>query len=172
MELVLNIPMLANHRDEGRRRPYEACNIDAVITGNDSARIGRTNGFHDNDRLQIRPFRKLRDGFEVCYDPDSSPYGTAMRVIEGIKEVLGGAPRQLVLDVRMKVLLDSLIGLFVIALQRQEVVAFLSSDLTCDGRLAAHGIHGHNTPFDGEQLSEFWNRGDLIRLAVMLQLAH
>jgi hypothetical protein len=46
--------------------------------------------------LQIRPFRKLRDGFEVCYDPDSSPYGTAMRVIEGIKEVLGGAPRQLV----------------------------------------------------------------------------
>jgi hypothetical protein len=31
-------------------------------------------------------------------------------------------------------------------------LAFLSSDLTCDGRLAAHGIHGHNTPFDGEQL--------------------
>jgi len=89
---------------------------------------------------------------EVCYDPDSSPYGTAMRVIEGIKEVLGGAPRQLVLDVRMKVLLDSLLGLFVIALQRQEVVAFLSPDLTCDGRLAAHGIHGHNTPFEGEQL--------------------
>ena len=111
MELVLTIPVLANHRDEGRRRPYEACNIAAVSTGNDSARIGRTNGFHDNDRLQIRPFRKLRDGFEVCYDPASSPYGTAMRVIEGIKEVLGGAPRQRVLDVRMKVLLDSLIGL-------------------------------------------------------------
>src|SRR5439155_2469936 len=83
-----------------------------------------------------------------------------------------GAPRQLVLDVRMKVLLDSLIGLFVIALQRQEVVAFLGSDLTCDGRLAAHGIHGHHTPFEGEQLEEFWNRGDRIRLAVRLQLAH
>jgi hypothetical protein len=39
MELILNIPMLANHRHEDRRRPDEARYVDAVVTGDGSPRI-------------------------------------------------------------------------------------------------------------------------------------
>jgi hypothetical protein len=72
-----------------------------------------------------------------------------MRVIEGIKEVLGRAPSQLVFDVLMKVLFDRSVGLFVVALQGQEIVATLVPNLRSDGRLTAHRIDGHNTTFDG-----------------------
>jgi hypothetical protein len=75
-----------------------------------------------------------------------------VRVIAGIKEMLGGAPCQLVFDVLMKVLFDRSVGLCVIAFQCQEVVAALVLALARDGRLAAHGINGHNTAFDSEQL--------------------
>ena len=95
-----------------------------------------------------------------------------MRVIEGIKEILGSAPGQLVLDVLMKVLFDSGIGLFVIALQCQEIVAALGLDLVRDGRLTSHRIDSHNTAFDGEQLQEFRNSGDLIGLRIRFDLAH
>jgi hypothetical protein len=50
----------------------------------------------------------------------------------------------------MKVPSDSIVGLFVITLQCQEVVASLRLDLARDGRLAAHRINSHNTAFDGE----------------------
>ena len=92
MQLILNIPVLAYHRYEDRRRPYEARNVDAIITGNSSARVGCPNRFDDNHRLKIRPFRQFRKGSEVRYSPDTSPHCAAVRVIEGIKEILGGPP--------------------------------------------------------------------------------
>src|SRR5437016_2369521 len=55
MKFILNIPMLANHRDEDSGRPYEARNVDAIVSGNGSARVGRTNRFDDNHRLEARP---------------------------------------------------------------------------------------------------------------------
>src|SRR5437870_6829399 len=128
MQLILTIPMLANHRHEDRRRPYEARNVDAIIAGNGSARGGGPNRFDDNHRLESRPFRQFRKGCEGGDGPDAPPHGTAVRVIEGIKEILAGAPGQVRFDVRMAVLFDSLIGLFVIALQGQEVVTFLGPD--------------------------------------------
>jgi hypothetical protein len=73
-----------------------------------------------------------------------------MGVIEGIREILAGAPRQLVFNVRMKVLFDSLIGLVVIALQGQEIVATLLSYLGSNGGLTTHGINRHDTACDGE----------------------
>src|SRR5919202_2304884 len=154
MELILDVPMLANHRDEGCGRSYEARNIETIITGDWGTSIGRTTSFHDNYRLQIRPFRELRDGCEVCYDPDSSSYGAAMGIIEGIKEILGGAPGELMFDVLMEVPFGRRIGFFVIAFQGQEIVTALRPDLTSDGGLTAHRINGHNTAFDGEQLEE------------------
>ena len=115
--------------------------------------MGGPHRFDDNHRLEIRPFRQCRKGSEIRYRPDTSPHGAAVRVIEGIKEILAGAPGQVMFDVRMEVLFDCLIGLFVITLQGQEVVAFLGPDLPSDGRLAAHGIDRHKTAFDSEQLS-------------------
>src|SRR5687768_11304096 len=86
--------------------------------------------------------------------------------------MLGSAPREIVRDVLMKVLGDRSVGLFVIVLQRQEVIASLVQDLCRNLRLASHGINGHNTAVDGQQLQESWNRCDLIRFAVRLQLAN
>src|ERR671932_854908 len=116
MQLVLNVPMLAYHGDEGSSRPYDTRNVDAVVTGDSGPSIGSTDRFDDNSRLQIRPLRELRDRFEVCYGPDSSSYGAAMRVIEGIKEILGGAPGHLVFHVLMEVLFDGTVRFFVVGL--------------------------------------------------------
>ena len=149
MELILDVPMLANHRDEGGGRAADAGNIDTIITGDWCTSIGRTNSFHDNHRLQIRPLRELRDGCKVWYGPYSSSYGAAMGIIEGIKEILGGAPGELMFDVLMEVPFDSRIGFFVIALQGQEIVPTLRPDLASDGGLTAHRINGNNTAFDG-----------------------
>src|SRR5262245_32763123 len=52
-------------------------------------------------------------------------------------------------NVLMKVLCDRSIGLCVVALQGQEIVAPLVPNLLRDGRLTAHRIDGHNTTFDG-----------------------
>ena len=86
--------------------------------------------------------------------------------------MLGIAPREIVLDVLMNVLGDRSVGLFVMVLQRQEVIASLVQDLCRHRGLASHGINGHHTAVDGQQLPKSWNRGDLIRLAVRLQLAN
>src|SRR5215813_8044782 len=69
--------------------------------------------------------------------------------VERIKEVLGIAPRDIVLNVLMKVLFDRRVGLFVIALQGQEIVATLVLNLLRDGCLTAHRINRDNTTFDG-----------------------
>jgi hypothetical protein len=72
-----------------------------------------------------------------------------VRIIEGIKEVLGRTPVQLVFNVLMKVLFNLSIDLFVIVFQGQESVATLVPSLLSDGRLTAHRIDGHHTTFDG-----------------------
>ena len=149
MQLILDIPMLADHRDEGRRRPDQARNIEAVVTGDRRVLVRHPNRFHDNDRLEARPFRSLWEDCKVCHGPDPPSHCAAVRVIEGIKEMLGGAPGQLMLDVLMKGLFDCDIRLFVIGFQGQEVVAALGAYLACDSRLAAHSIDGHKTAFDG-----------------------
>src|SRR5919199_533459 len=112
--------MLASHGDKGGGRPYDTRNVDAVVTGDRGPGIGSTNRFDNNRRLQIRPFRELRKGFEVCYGPYSASYGAAMRVIEGIKEILGGAPGHLGFNVLMEVLFDSMVRFFVVGLQGYE----------------------------------------------------
>jgi hypothetical protein len=106
--------MLAYHGDEGGGRPYETRNVDAVVTGDSGPGIGSPDRFDNNRRLQIRPFRELREGCEVCYGPYSASYGAAMRVIEGIKEILGSAPGHLVFNVLMEVLFDSTVRFFVV----------------------------------------------------------
>ena len=55
----------------------------------------------------------------------------------------------IVLNVLMKVLCDRRVGLFVIALQGQEIVATLVPDVLRDGCLTAHRIDGDNTALEG-----------------------
>jgi hypothetical protein len=59
-------------------------------------------------------------------------------------------PSEMRFNVLMQMLGDRSIGLFVMTLQCQAIVAALVPNLASDGRLAAHGIDRHNTPFDGE----------------------
>src|SRR2546430_2740679 len=60
MQLILNIPMLTNHRDEVTGRSDEARNVDPVVTGNGRTWVSGTNRFDDNHRLEVRPFRQRR----------------------------------------------------------------------------------------------------------------
>ena len=149
MQFLLNIPMLAYHRDKGGGRARQTGNVEAVVARDRGVLMGHPNRFYSNHGLQTRPFRQFRKGGEVGDGPDSPPYGPAVRVIEGIKEVLGRAPGQLVFDVLMQVLFDRRIGLFVIALQGQEIVATLVPDVLRDGCLTAHRIDGDNTALEG-----------------------
>jgi len=149
MELILDIPMLANHRDKSVCRPPKAGNIEAVVTRNGRVLVRHPNRFHGNHRLKAWPFLQRRQGLHVRHRPDSSPHAPSMGIVECIKEISRGAPSQLMLDMVMKVLFDRRICLFVIGLQRQEVVATLDADLASDSRLAAHRINRHNTAFDG-----------------------
>ena len=57
MELMLDIPMLADHRDEGRSRPYQAGQVAAVVTGDRRVLVRHPNRFHNHDRLEARPLR-------------------------------------------------------------------------------------------------------------------
>src|SRR6266545_1033269 len=149
MEFIFDIPMLTNHGDEGRGRPHQTGNIKALVTGDGRVLVRHPNRFYGDHRLEAWPFHQLREGCQVGDSPDSPPYSTAVRVIESIKEILDSAPGQLGFDVLMEVLFDLSIGLFVITLQRQEIVTALALDLARDGRLASHRINGHNTPFNG-----------------------
>jgi hypothetical protein len=76
------------------------------------------------------------------------------------------------LDVLMKVLGDGRVGLFVILLQCQEIVASRVQELCGNLGLAAHGINGHNTAVDRQSLQESRNRRHLIGLPVCLELAN
>ena len=107
MQLVLNVPMLTNHTDEGGGRSPQTGNVDAVVTRDRRPLMRHPNRFDDNHRVETRPFRQLRQGKQVSDRPDPSPYCAAVRVIEGIKEILGGAPGHRVLNVLMAVLVDS-----------------------------------------------------------------
>src|SRR5215813_6785936 len=79
---------------------------------------------------------------QVRHRPDSSAHTSSVRVVKHIKEIVRIAPREIVLDLLMKVLGNSCIGLFVIVLECQEVVAALVQDLRSNGRLTAHRING------------------------------
>ena len=132
MSLILDIPRLAKHRDTSVRRPHEAGNREAVVTGDGRLLVRRTHRFHGNHRLETRPFRQLRKGWDVCYGPNPSPHRAAVCVIAGIKEMLGVTLGQMVFDGLMKVLCDRRVGLFGVALQVQEIVASLVQDLVSD----------------------------------------
>jgi hypothetical protein len=119
--------MLASHRDKSVRRPPKAGNIEAVVTRDGRVLVRHPNRFHGNHGLQTRPSCRFRKGCEVGDGPDPPPHRAAVRVIEGIKEILDGAPVQMVFDVLMKVLFDCRIRLFVTLL--------LDSRVLCDQQL-------------------------------------
>ena len=116
MQLVLNIPMLADHARKDVSRPHQTGHREAVVTRDGGLRVGHPHRFHSNHRLQAWPFLQRRQGLHVRHRPDSSPHAPSMGVVERIKEVVDIAPRQMVLDLLMKGRLDSCIGLFVIVL--------------------------------------------------------
>ena len=92
--------------------------------------------------------------------------------VEGIEEGVLISQAEVVLDVVMEVTGDGTAGVFVIALERDEIIALLVEDLPDDGSLASHGAGRHDATLDGQELQEFRNGGDFIGLAVCLELAH
>ena len=115
-QLILDIPMLADHHDEGGSRPHHAGKIEAVVTRNWRLLVGHPNGFHSNHRLEARPFRQCRQGLYVRHCPDASAHAPAVGIVEGIKEIVRITSREIMLNMLMKVRFDSRVGLFVIAL--------------------------------------------------------
>jgi len=66
MQRIVDIPMLANHRDEGRRRPYQTGKVEAVVTRDRRVLVRHPHRFHDHDGLEAGPFRSLWEGCKVC----------------------------------------------------------------------------------------------------------
>src|SRR5499427_10883982 len=106
MQLILDMPMLANHHGKSVSGPHQTRQVEAVVTRDGRVLVRRSNRFYGNDRLETGPFCQRWERGEVCHRPDSSPHQTAVRVVERIKEVLGIAPRDIVLKVLMQVLFD------------------------------------------------------------------
>src|SRR5215467_5480724 len=104
MQLVLNIPMLADHARKDVSRPYQTGNIEAVVTRDGGLLVGHPNRFHGNHRLKSWPFLQRWQGLHGRHRPDSSPHAPSMGIVERIKEVVCIAPRQIVLDLLMKAL--------------------------------------------------------------------
>ena len=98
MELILDMPMLANHRNEVGSRPYQASKVDMVVTRHRGLLVGHPNRFDDHHGFEVRPFGEHRECFKVCYDPDSAAYTPSVGVVKGIKEIVRIAPGQIVLD--------------------------------------------------------------------------
>jgi hypothetical protein len=172
VELILDIPMLPNHRDEGRGGPHETGEVEAIVTRDRGLLVSHPDSFHRNHRLEAWPFLQRRQRLQVRHHPDASAHAPAVSVVERIKEIGRIAPREIVLDLRMKVLGNSCRGLFVIVLACQEVVATLVQDLRRNGRLTAHRIDGDNAAFDRSQVEQFWYGCDLIGLLLRFELAY
>src|SRR6516164_2255542 len=111
MQLMLDMPMLANHRGKRVRGPPQTRQGEAVVTRDGRVLVRRSQRFHGNARLEARPFGKRWERGKVCHRPESSPHQTAVRVVERLKEVVGIAPRDMVLKVLMKGLVDRRVGL-------------------------------------------------------------
>jgi hypothetical protein len=116
MQLILDMPMLANHPAIRVSGPHQTRPVEAVVTRDGRVLVRRPHRFHGNDRLEAGPLCKRWERGEGCHRPDSSPHQTSVRVVERVKEVLGIAPREIVLNVVMKVLCDRSVDLLVIAL--------------------------------------------------------
>jgi hypothetical protein len=149
MELILDIPMLTNHGDEGRGRPWQTGKVEAVVTRDRRLLVGHPNGFHGNHCLEAWPFLQRRQGLQVRHYPDASAHAPSVGIVECIKEIVRIAPREIVLDLLLKVRFDGCIGFFVILLSCQEVVTSLVPDLPRNGGLTAHRIDRNDTAFDG-----------------------
>src|SRR5262249_4223074 len=108
---MLNVPMLAHHTYKCRGRPDETGNVDAIVTRAGGITVGHPHGFDDNHGVEVRPFGAFRARWEVGEGPNSSAYRATVRVIKGIKAMLGRAPRSLVFNVRMNVPLNHSGGL-------------------------------------------------------------
>ena len=78
MQFIVNIPMLANHRDEGGSRARQTGNVETVVTRDWRLLMRHPNRFHGNHCSEARPFRQLRERGQVCAGPDSPPYGPAV----------------------------------------------------------------------------------------------
>src|SRR5919108_4343760 len=71
MELILNIPMLANHGDEGGGRSHQTRNVDAIVTRDRRLLMRYPNRFDDNHGLEPRPVCQLRQGSNVRGYPET-----------------------------------------------------------------------------------------------------
>jgi hypothetical protein len=172
MELVLNVPMLADHGGAGGSRSYQTGKGEAVVTGDRRVLVRPPNRFHDHDRLEAWPLCPRRQGLHICHCPNSSTHATSVGVVKRIKAMVRMAPRQVMFDVLMQVLVDLRGGLCMVPFQGSKIVAALVLHLARNGRLTAHGVDGHDTALDRQQLEEVGNGRDRIGLILGLSLAH
>ena len=110
MQLVFDIPMLADHRDEGGGRPYHAGKIEVVVTRDRGLLVGYPNSFHRNHCLEAWPFLQCRQRLQVWHDPDAAAHTASVGVVECIKDIGRITPREMVRHLRMTVRCDGSIG--------------------------------------------------------------
>ena len=166
MELMLDMPMLAHHRDEGGGRPHQTRQVDTVGTRHRGLLVGHPHCFDDHYGLEGRPCGESRERFTVCHDPDSSAYTPSVGVVEGIKAMGRIAPRAMVLELLMNVRFEGCLGLCMGVLSCQQVVTSWSPDVLGHGRLTAHRIPGDHAACDGEPWEECRNGRHRMRFGV------
>ena len=142
--------MLATHWDKRVCRPHQTSNRETVLPGDRRVLMGGTHRFDGTHRLAVRPFRPLREVSQVRDRPHPSPDEAPRGVVAGSAAMRWMTPSEMGFDVLMQMLCDRGVGLFGVALQGQELVAALVPALASAGRLTAHSLDRHPTPFDSE----------------------
>src|SRR5262245_45981782 len=94
MELLLDIPMLTNHGNAGRGRPYQTGQGEAVGTRAWGLLVSHTDGFHGNHRWASWPLLPRRQGLEVRHPPDASAHAPSVGGVERIIACAAGSGRR------------------------------------------------------------------------------
>jgi len=145
MELVLNPPVFTHGLGKLRGLGREAAQIEALLDGGLPSQGAR--GLHHPDTAQSWPRRRLQLGIQVSTDPRTPRLHPPMPLL-GLVMIRALAAVGVGLGSRDKKALDRLLQRRLIALEGQDIVGPLLHNLLGNGALTAHGVNGHNTPFE------------------------
>lgn len=123
VQLVLNMPVLTNQGCEVCCTSSQTGQAEAIGAGDLGAAVRRPNRFNRNDRSDAGPLLQFSNADKVAQDPEASSNSSPVGEVKGIEEGILIAPAEAVLDVVMKVAADGTVGPFVIALERDEIIA-------------------------------------------------
>ena len=137
MQLVFNVPVLTNQGRKVCRASSQTGQVEAIVAGDLGAGMRRADRFNRNDRVDSGPLLQFSNAAKVASYPEASSNSSTVGGVEGIEEGVLISQAEVVLDVVMEVTSDGTAGVFVIALERDEIIALLVEDLPDDGSLAS-----------------------------------